>query len=198
MRVQESFTIIFCDENNLTYTIISCNLYKDALVQRHTGWFHHSVAKIQHLYLLLLMTRLCKCVKEWQGLVVWLRMWAFATIRSFAGIQISKLILFSISSIPFPVQKLVTLMSLIQSFMYYVMIEIKNDQSAIFFSIWLCYIVHRLVASTVCGFIVTHSTAYHLMITLLLKLSLNYTQNILTLAHKNVLIFMCSFIQWVF
>lgn len=75
------------------------------------------------------------------------------------------------------------------------LVEIKNDQPIIFFSIWLCYTVHRLVASTVCGFTVTHSNAYHLMITLLLKLSLNYTQSILTLDHKNILIFMCSFIQ---
>lgn len=66
MRVQDSFTTILCDGNNLVYTIVSCNSYKETLQQSHTGWFHHSVAEILHLYLLLFIWRLCKGFKEWQ------------------------------------------------------------------------------------------------------------------------------------
>lgn len=121
MRVQDSFTTILCDGNNLTYTIISCNSYQETIVQRHTQWFHNSAAKVQHLYLLLFMCGLYKCFKDWQRPWFDLWKWAFATIRSLAGIQISKLILFSISSIPFPALKLGTLMSLVQSSVYFVM-----------------------------------------------------------------------------
>lgn len=71
--------------------------------------------------------------------------------------------------------------------------EIKNDYSTIFFHLALlpCSQIGTIY-SLMCT--VTHSTAYPSMLTLLLKLSLN-TQSILTLPHKNILIFMCSFIQ---
>lgn len=105
--------------NNIAYTILSCNSYQGTLLQRHmvavsslSCWNAASLFTALHMQIVS---------KSDRRFVLDLWRQASATIWSLAWIPISKSTLFAISSIHFRVMKLVTLMSLIQSSVYFLM-----------------------------------------------------------------------------
>lgn len=119
IRVHDSFMTIFSGGNNIAYTILSCNSYQGTLLQRHmvavsslSCWNAASLFTALHMQIVS---------KSDRRFVLDLWRQASATIWSLAWIPISKSTLSAISSIHFRVMKLVTLMSLIQSSVYFLM-----------------------------------------------------------------------------
>lgn len=127
MTFHYSITTNLHDGSNISYYVLSWNSHLRTLLKRHVMQSHHSVAKMVPYSLLPYTCTLCKSFQEWKkscGLKA-----VLCHNQIFSQNSDQQNTWPAIPLIYFPVLKLVVLMILIQSFMYFSHVpEMRNGQ----------------------------------------------------------------------